>query len=189
MHKQMKKLNKKQAGFTLVEIAIVVVIIGVLLGGVLKGQEILNTAKENRVYNDYKALAAAIFFYQERVGQLPGDKGTPPDGSLSEAEITSKTDGFWFQLREQGIIDGKGSEAAKSPYGDIQITTGVDVCFPAIPKASAAKIFTKTGADVYANGSSGGSGDAKIRSGSALATESAITGLATTTAVVCYPTS
>jgi len=35
----------KQAGFTLVEIAIVLVIIGLLLGGILKGQEMINHQK------------------------------------------------------------------------------------------------------------------------------------------------
>ena len=38
-------MNKQQSGFTLVEIAIVLVIIGLLLGGVLKGQELINSAK------------------------------------------------------------------------------------------------------------------------------------------------
>ncbi|WP_299068361.1 prepilin-type N-terminal cleavage/methylation domain-containing protein, partial [Accumulibacter sp.] len=38
-------MKKQQSGFTLVEIAIVLVIIGLLLGGVLKGQELINSAK------------------------------------------------------------------------------------------------------------------------------------------------
>ena len=38
-------MRNKQSGFTLVEIAIVLVIIGLLLGGVLKGQELINSAK------------------------------------------------------------------------------------------------------------------------------------------------
>ena len=38
------KINRNQVGFTLVEIAIVLVIIGLLLGGILKGQEMINSA-------------------------------------------------------------------------------------------------------------------------------------------------
>ena len=38
-------MKRKQSGFTLVEIAIVLVIIGLLLGGILKGQEMINQAK------------------------------------------------------------------------------------------------------------------------------------------------
>ena len=45
-------MKSRQAGFTLVEIAIVLVIIGLLLGGVLKGQEIINSAKEKNLATD-----------------------------------------------------------------------------------------------------------------------------------------
>jgi len=38
-------MKRNQSGFTLIEIAIVLVIIGLLLGGVLKGQELINSAK------------------------------------------------------------------------------------------------------------------------------------------------
>ncbi|PPD44542.1 MAG: prepilin-type cleavage/methylation domain-containing protein, partial [Methylotenera sp.] len=38
-------MKRTQAGFTLIELAIVLVIIGLLLGGVLKGQELINSAK------------------------------------------------------------------------------------------------------------------------------------------------
>ena len=37
-------MKRRQSGFTLVEIAIVLVIIGLLLGGILKGQELINSA-------------------------------------------------------------------------------------------------------------------------------------------------
>ena len=45
-------MNNRQSGFTLVEIAIVLVIIGLLLGGVLKGQELITQAKIKNVAND-----------------------------------------------------------------------------------------------------------------------------------------
>lgn len=61
------------SGFTLVEIAIVLVIIGVLIGGVLKGQEMIENAKIKRVMKNGDELRAAIFTYQDRFGFLPGD--------------------------------------------------------------------------------------------------------------------
>jgi prepilin-type N-terminal cleavage/methylation domain-containing protein len=63
----------RQQGFTLVEIAIVLVIIGLLIGGVLKGQEMITNAKVSKVENDYKGITAAILAYQDRYGVLPGD--------------------------------------------------------------------------------------------------------------------
>ena len=68
-------LNKKQTGFTLVEIAIVLVIVGLLIGGVLKGQEMITNAKLKRVESDNAGLLAALYSYQDRYLQLPGDDG------------------------------------------------------------------------------------------------------------------
>jgi prepilin-type N-terminal cleavage/methylation domain-containing protein len=66
--------SAKQAGFTLVEIAIVLVIIGLLLGGILKGQEMINQAKIKNLINDFNGLAAAMYSYQDRYRALPGDE-------------------------------------------------------------------------------------------------------------------
>ena len=63
----------RQKGFTLVEIAIVLVIVGLLIGGVLKGQEMITNAKLKRVESDNAGIAAAMFSYQDRYLQLPGD--------------------------------------------------------------------------------------------------------------------
>ena len=65
--------RRKQSGFTLVEIAIVLVIIGLLVGGVLKGREMITNAKIKRIENDFSGVSAAIFAYQDRYGVLPGD--------------------------------------------------------------------------------------------------------------------
>ena len=63
----------RQSGFTLVEIAIVLVIIGLLLGGVLKGQELITSSKIKAVANDMDAVGAAFNTYQDRYRSLPGD--------------------------------------------------------------------------------------------------------------------
>jgi len=70
-------MKKQQSGFTLVEIAIVMVIIGLLLGGVLKGQEVITNAKIKNVNNDYSGVSAALYSYQDRYSVLPGDDPAP----------------------------------------------------------------------------------------------------------------
>jgi prepilin-type N-terminal cleavage/methylation domain-containing protein len=64
-----------QSGFTLVEIAIVLVIIGLLLGGVLKGQELIENSKAKSVINDFNGIKAGYYGYQDRFRRLPGDDG------------------------------------------------------------------------------------------------------------------
>jgi prepilin-type N-terminal cleavage/methylation domain-containing protein len=62
-----------QSGFTLVEIAIVLVIIGLLLGGILKGQEMITQARIKNIINDFNGITAAVNSYQDRYRALPGD--------------------------------------------------------------------------------------------------------------------
>jgi len=72
MHPRKEK-PMSQRGFTLVEIAIVLVIIGLLLGGVLKGQSLIDSAKVKNVIQQSQSLQAAVNAYQDRFRALPGD--------------------------------------------------------------------------------------------------------------------
>ena len=67
----MKHTN--QRGVTLVEIAIVLVIIGLLLGGILKGQELINSAKVRSIVDRQQSLKVSWFAFIDRYQALPGD--------------------------------------------------------------------------------------------------------------------
>ena len=69
------KAIKKQGGFTLVEIAIVLVIIGLLLAGVLKGQEMIENGRVKSAATDLNGVAAAYNSYLDRYKAVPGDDG------------------------------------------------------------------------------------------------------------------
>ncbi|MFQ5353413.1 MAG: prepilin-type N-terminal cleavage/methylation domain-containing protein, partial [Thermodesulfobacteriota bacterium] len=64
---------RNEKGFTLVELAIVLVIIGLLLGGILKGQELIKSAKVKRAYSAQSEVVAALFTYADKYGKTPGD--------------------------------------------------------------------------------------------------------------------
>ena len=66
-------MNKRQHGFTLIEIAIVLVIIGLLLGGVLKGQELITGARVRNLISQQDGVKAAYFGFLDRFRALPGD--------------------------------------------------------------------------------------------------------------------
>src|SRR3954471_7558123 len=83
------KSRQRQTGFTLVEIAIVLVIIGLLLGGILKGQELINSARVKNIANDFRVIPTYVYADQDKFRALPGDdanvavhvaNGTPGTG-------------------------------------------------------------------------------------------------------------
>ena len=69
-------MMRKSKGFTLIEIAIVLVIIGLLLGGVLKGQELITGARVRNLISQQDGVKAAFFGFQDRYRALPGDYAT-----------------------------------------------------------------------------------------------------------------
>ena len=130
-------MKSKQTGFTLVEIAIVLVIIGLLLGGILKGQEMITQAKIKNVVNDFNGITAAVNSYQDRYRALPGDDlnasgrwsgsfngdgngqiGATTDTYNAAAAIpaagTSETLKFWWHLRLAGFVGGTTAAASVS---------------------------------------------------------------------------
>jgi len=62
-----------QRGFTLLEIVIVLLIVGFLLAGVLKGQEMITSAKVKRLAGQLDEIRAAYLGFEDRYKALPGD--------------------------------------------------------------------------------------------------------------------
>lgn len=65
--------RKSQRGFTLVELAIVLVIVGLLISGILKGQELIANAQVNASVAKAKAIEGAIITFRDNYYYLPGD--------------------------------------------------------------------------------------------------------------------
>lgn len=68
---------RSQAGFTLVELAIVMIIIGLLIGGVLKGQELIGNAQVTATVAQLKGIEAATTTFKDTYATIPGDMVTP----------------------------------------------------------------------------------------------------------------
>ena len=81
-HKEISIISKpikqtSQAGFTLVELAIVMIIIGLLIAGVLKGQELIANARVTSTVAQIKGIDAATSTFKDTYAALPGDMTAP----------------------------------------------------------------------------------------------------------------
>ena len=103
-------MKRNQSGFTLIEIAIVLVIIGLLLGGVLKGQELINSAKVKNLANDFKNIPVYIYGYQDKFKALPGDDALATTHLTGATACTPAAAGFCAP--GSGIIDGNWNDTA-----------------------------------------------------------------------------
>jgi len=103
--KTMRKLFSSQTGFTLVELAIGLVIIGLLIGAILGGAQMIKNAKIKRQISDMRGLYGAVYTYFDRFLQLPGD---------SDADGYFDTDStVWYDIEAQELA----YEAKRSPFG------------------------------------------------------------------------
>jgi len=127
-------MRRQQSGFTLVEIAIVLVIIGLLLGGVLKGQELINSAKVKNFANDFRNIATFVYAYQDKYRATAGDDANPTghvgatatlattpaglqgngriDGNWNSGNATDESYLFWQHVRLAGLATGTTNTAS-----------------------------------------------------------------------------
>jgi prepilin-type N-terminal cleavage/methylation domain-containing protein len=131
---------RQQRGFTLVEIAIVLVIIGLLLGGILKGQELINSARVRNLADTATGIQAAYYGFIDRYRRVPGDWNvtgasqaigiTVASGGNDNGQIDNGTSGaadytepnaMWTQLAAAGFIQGSyvGGNAAPTTNNNV----------------------------------------------------------------------
>ncbi|MGZ5081865.1 MAG: prepilin-type N-terminal cleavage/methylation domain-containing protein [Usitatibacter sp.] len=132
-------MRRQQSGFTLVEIAIVLVIIGLLLGGILKGQELINSAKVKNLANDFRVIPTYVYAYQDKFKALPGDDSAAVgthlsncaapcangngngviNGMWNSTTAADETWQFWGHVRQANLAAGPTTWAATAvtdPY-------------------------------------------------------------------------
>lgn len=121
-------------GFNLVEIATVLVIVGLLLGGVLKGQALVTDARVRHIVNDLDRVSAAVLAYRDRFTQMPGDDSEATghfdtsrggngdgilDGAYDSAVAGQESRLLWTHLRRAQLIEGTGDLQPHHVFGDI----------------------------------------------------------------------
>ena len=122
--------KRNHRGFTLIEMSIVLIIIGLIIGGILKGQEVIEASRQKAIITQIDEVRASINTFADKYSALPGDylratERLRPDmidgsgdgiigvGNLdgisqvaSEPSNTSEYVEFWNQLAAARLISG-----------------------------------------------------------------------------------
>jgi prepilin-type N-terminal cleavage/methylation domain-containing protein len=129
--------RKAWRGFTLVELAIVLVIVALVLGGVLKGQEMVVQSKIKNIISDFSGISAAYYGYQDRYRAMPGDDpnaalrwtgaASGNGNGLVQGKYNSQTGAdesrlWWDHLRRAGFVAG---ESTRQPFNILAGMIGV----------------------------------------------------------------
>jgi len=144
---------RNQSGFTLVEIAIVLVVIGLLLGGILKGQQLINSARVRNLADQNSGVQAAYYGFIDRFRNLPGDMlraaactavgqgidsaacatpanapgGTGATGGNGRIDTIAEAGAVWPHLATAGFLNGtySGQDASNADLTSANYPTAV----------------------------------------------------------------
>lgn len=99
------EIDPAQSGFTLVEVAMVLVILGLLLTVVLEGAELITNSKVKTLAKNFDGIRVANYAYIDRKSSYPGQA---ENGEIENAEaLTDSEDDFFGQLASEGFILGQ----------------------------------------------------------------------------------
>lgn len=108
------RITNSQKGFTLIELAIVLVIIGIILGAVLKGQDLIEGAKVKKIINFPNKWETPIWTFYDKRGYFPGDTDSTKDGLINS-----------FSALKTDLDDAKLSYPADTEAGVTMNITGL----------------------------------------------------------------
>lgn len=100
------KRHNRCIGFTLIETAIVLIIVSLLLGAILKGQQLINIAKEKQLEADFSNIPLMIYSYQDKFKAVPGDDKNAAShfsgntASVKNGDGEGLIAGNWFEFNQ-----------------------------------------------------------------------------------------
>lgn len=109
--------NRKRSAFSLIELSIVLIIIGLLIAGVTGGASLIKSSELRAVMSEARAFATAVNGFYNQFNYLPGDYGTAiggssaGDGDGTIEYYSNATTGInegraaWYQMKGAGILD------------------------------------------------------------------------------------
>jgi prepilin-type N-terminal cleavage/methylation domain-containing protein len=172
-------VQKNKQGFTLIELSIVLVIIGLIVGGVLIGQDLIKSAQARATVTQLERYNTAVHTFQVKFNCLPGDCanaasfGFPPRGTaegegdgngvieghncnggfLGSVESCGETALFWEDLSQANLIEGLFNTASAITYLGPVTGAALNAYFPQAKLGGGNYIYVWSGGVGSDNGS------------------------------------
>lgn len=162
--------TRHQTGYSLIELSMVLVIIGLLVAGLMKGNELIVQARLRNIAGSFDGLSQAILSYQERYRVLPGDDPSAQSrwpssasngdgnriicgayhggsGGISCSGNSQESALLWQHLRLAGLLAGSGTTPPDHPgpgaFGIQASGMGINrhlLCANGLPASTAASL-------------------------------------------------
>ncbi len=135
MNKLQQRQRRRQRGFSLVELGVVLLVVSILIGGVLKGRELIGLSKLQRLESDLESVQTSAALYRDYYQHLPGDDpsasqrftshGAVENGNgnnqieFSQGSQNGENSLFWQHLRAAGLLKlaANDKQAPSNPFG------------------------------------------------------------------------
>ena len=146
-----EEMDHGQRGFTLLELSIVLVIIGLIMGGVMLGQDLIQAAAIRGTIKQIQTYDAAVNLFKDKYRDLPGDivvtvnssfqprnggvgrgdgNGLIAGGAAGSTALNSETVLFWRDLSSAGMIDASFTAATDAPAASLANPNAIRAYLP-----------------------------------------------------------
>lgn len=132
------RATPSKTGFSLVELSIVLVILGLLVGGILAGQSLIRAAELRAVSSESQRFSTALNAFRDKYFALPGDMSNATsfgatwvangdaNGQINPNATPASNEAslFWIHLTQAGLVEGQYANTGNTAYGSAAMTLG-----------------------------------------------------------------